>query len=437
MGCDKRIPEAAVASNSNAALPAAAPARRGCDSGNGGITLPAGFCAAVFADNIGHARHLAVSPTGIVYANTWSSQYTGMSNTPGGFVVAMRDADGDGHAETIERFGTEYQRGESGGGTGIRVHGDWLYVEADGSIVRYGLSSGSLRPKTKPETILSGMPLDGDHPMHPFVIMPNDVMYVNSGSATNSCQVTNRTRESPGRMPCPELSIRAGIWSYAANIPLQVFSRDGRYATGARNSVALAEYGDALYAAIQGRDQLSDNWPKLYTDEQNSELPAEMLARVNEGDDFGWPYCYFDPVQSKYVLAPEYGGDGGKAEDHCFEKKRPDMSFPAHWSPVSLVFYTGSSFADHYHDGAFVAFHGSWNRKPRQAGYLVAFVPFIDGKPSGPYEGFATDFAGPHLPADPKEALYRPMGLAVSPDGALYVSDDTKGRIWRIIYIGN
>jgi glucose/arabinose dehydrogenase len=403
---------------------ASSPAGEGCPEGNGGIRLPTGWCASVFADNLGHARHLVVSPSGDVYVNTSGK------NAPGGFIVALRDADHDGKAEVVERFG------KPGGGTGIAVQGDSLYAEADGKIVRYRLSSGSLVPSGEPEVILSGMPMDGDHPMHPFVVTTDGTLYVNSGSATDSCQVKNRTRESPGRMPCDELTTRAGIWRYDANKTGQIFSPAERYATGIRNAVGMAVNGNTLFAAVHGRDQLSGNWPKLYSDAQNNELPAELFARVDQGDDFGWPYCYYDGMQRKYVLAPEYGGDGGKAGGDCGRKKQPDVFFPGHWAPESVVFSTGSKYPDKYRNGAFVSFHGSWNRKPTQAGFLVAFVPFQNGKPSGTYEEFATGFAGTEALTNPTKASYRPMGLAVGSDGALYVSDDVKGRIWRITYVG-
>src|SRR4029079_5312530 len=115
--------------------------------GDAGITVPTGFCASVFADNLGHARHLAVAPNGDVYVNTWSSVYTMMKNAPGGYIVALRDADHDGRAEMVERFGTIHQDGKPGGGTGIGVHDGALFAEVDDKIVTYALSAGSLAPK--------------------------------------------------------------------------------------------------------------------------------------------------------------------------------------------------------------------------------------------------------------------------------------------------
>ena len=417
---------------------AAASARSGCDAGDGGLTLPPGFCASIFADNLGRARQLTVAPSGDVYVNTWSSSYTNLQNAPGGYIVALRDTDRDGKADQVRRFGGVHQAGKAGGGTGIAVHRDWLYAEDNGKIVRYRLRGGEMVPDGDAETILSGLWTERGHIMHPFAITSGGVLYVNSGSITNSCQEKDRSLESPGKSPCPELPLHAGIWRYDAAKTGQVFSAAERYATGTRNVVALAvnESDGMLYATMHGRDHLGVHWPKLYTMQQNSELPAEIFARIDRGDDFGWPYCYYDPNQRKHVLAPEYGGDGGNKQGVCADKKQPLLSFPAHWAPNSMTFYNGSTFPSRYRGGAFVAFHGSHDRVPRQAGYLVAFVPFSGNQPSGGFQEFATGFAGPQLPAKNTDAPHRPMGVAVGPDGVLYVSDDVKGRIWRITYAG-
>jgi glucose/arabinose dehydrogenase len=415
-----------------------------CAGDNGGLKLPDGFCATVFADTIGHARHIVVSSNGDVYVNTWSGGYYNTPAHPGGFLVALRDTSNDGRADIIKRFGPDSLHG-NGGGTGIGIYNSQLYAEESGaktgSIVRYAISTDSMTPTSALQTIVSGLPLGGDHPMHPFAIAQSGEIYVNSGSPSNSCQAKNRTLESPGRKPCPELLTRAGIWRYDANKTNQRFSPAERYATGIRNAVGISfDPGGQLYSTQHGRDQLFENWPKLYTADQGQNLPAEELLKIEQGGDYGWPYCYFDGFQKKLVVAPEYGGDGGKAVSDCASKKGPEAFFPAHWAPDGLVFYTGAMFPAHYKGGAFIAFHGSWNRAPGpQQGYNVSFVPFAAGKAVDPgkYEIFADGFAGGPLGPDANDkAAHRPVGIAQGPDGALYITDDKGGRVWRVVYKG-
>ena len=444
------LPPLGAASFALAALLAstsAARAQASADSGHGaaaggcseqsGLKLPPGFCASVFADEIGHARHLVVAPNGVVYVNTWSGRYYG-NDTPhaGGFLVALQDTTGNGKANVNERFGDSVATGGHGG-TGIALFEGSIYAEINDRIVRYKLPQGSVVPRGKPAVIVSGLPLTGDHPMHPFVIDADGWMYVDVASATNACQERNRMLESPGIKPCTELQTRAGIWRYNARKTDQKFSTARRYATGIRNAdgIALDSSGHGLYATQHGRDQLAQNWPKLYMPEQGAVLPAEELLRVKRDGDYGWPECYYDAEQGKLVLAPEYGGDGGKSVGVCGKKLGPVAAFQAHWAPNDVVLYHGHSFPEHYRNGAFIAFHGSWNRSPyAQGGYNVAFQPLSDGKAAGRCEVFADGFAGAH--EDPARALHRPSGLAVAPDGALYVSDDVSGRIYRVTYVG-
>ncbi len=406
-----------------------------CPEGDPGLKLPRGFCATIFADHIGHARHMAVAPDGVVYVNTWSGRYYGRARPPaGGFLVALRDADGDGRAEMVKRFG-ETPVGGGSGGTGVALYDGALYAEEGDRILRYALPQGEI-PTEKPQTVVSGLPLSGDHPMHPFAIDAQGGLYLDSASATNSCQAQNRMLESPGLVSCRELETRGGVWRYDARKRDQKFSPQERFATGIRNGEGIAIEGDHIYVTQHGRDQLSENWPKLYRPDQGPELPAEELLELKQGADYGWPECYYDGAQQKLVLAPEYGGDGGRAVGVCAEKQGPLAAFPAHWAPNDLAVYHGRQFPTAYDGGFFIAFHGSWNRAPfPQGGYNIVFQPATDGKPQGDYVVFADGFAGKNK--DPGGAAHRPSGVAVGPDGALYVSDDVAGRIWRITFHGD
>src|SRR5439155_8592954 len=213
------------------------------------------------------ARHLVVTPNGVVYVNTWSGRYYGNDTPPaGGFLVALHDTRGDGRADVQVRFGESVQTG-SGGGTGIALHRGALVAEIDDRLVRYALPATGIAPTEAPAEILSGLPLTGDHPMHPFAIDTRGALYVNSGSATNACQVQNRMPNSPGHQPCTELETRAGIWRYEAEREEQLFSPAERLVTGLRNAggIAVASTGGGSYATQHGRDQLAENWPALYT----------------------------------------------------------------------------------------------------------------------------------------------------------------------------
>ena len=340
-----------------------------------------------------------------------------------------------GKADVIERFGETPHSGGAGG-TGIGLYQGWIYAEINDRIVRYALPAGSIVPRDAPETIVSGLPLGGDHPMHPFIIDPKGSMYVDVATATNACQSRNRQLESPGVKPCTELETRGGVWRYDANKTNQKFSPAARYATGIRNAEGYAfDSSGSLFVTQHGRDQLHANWPKLYKPSEEASLPAEELLLLKSGEDYGWPECYYDGVQKKLVLAPEYGGDGGKQVGVCASKIAPVASLPAHWAPDDMVRYDNKQFPARYRNGVFIAFHGSWDRAPySQGGYNVVFQPLDGDRSSGNCEVFADGFAGPD--ETPAGAAHRPSGLAVGRDGALYVSDDIRGRIYRIAYKG-
>jgi glucose/arabinose dehydrogenase len=404
-----------------------------CAGGNAELTLPAGFCATVFADSIASARHVTVASNGDVYTTIEGFKPPDPTNpNPGPTVafVAMRDTNHDGHADVIARVNGK-------GNTGIGLFNGYLYVDEGTRVVRYARADSQLVPNPKEEVVIDRIPLEPGHRARNFVIAPDSTLYLNVGSATNSCQVKDRGDESPGHDPCTETATRAGTWRFSANKLGQHFSPAARFATGIRNGMGL-DIGPngKLYGTQHGRDQFFQNWKRIFPDPKYSALnPAEELLQIDQGDDFGWPYCYYSVDEKKLVTAPEYGGDGKKTT-RCETKKEPVATYPGHWAPMSLMFYRGTTFPARYRDGAFIAFHGSWNRAPeQQEGYRVVFQPMTNGAASGQYEDFATGFAGvPPAQVQPGTAKHRPVGLATAPDGALFITDDQGGRIYRVAY---
>jgi len=427
-----------VSSFSNHEASAAVASHSAACSNDTGLKLPAGFCATIFADGIGHARHLVVSQNGVVYVNTWSGAYypPDQPAPKGGFLVALQDKTGSGKAGVIERFGETEDNGGHGG-TGIALYNGSLYAESNDRIVRYPLAPGEVVPSAPMVTVVSGLPLGGDHPMHPFIINSDGMIYVDVGTATNACQVKNRTAGSPGIQPCTELETRGGIWRFDAQRAEQKFSPSERYATGIRNAEGFGvdHVNQRVYVTQHGRDQLHANWPDLYKPEQEATLPSEEVLLLKQGGDYGWPECYYDPFQKKLVLAPEYGGDGGHKVDVCAEKSGPVAAFPAHWGPNAMTLYSEKQFPANYRGGLFIAFHGSWDRAPyAQGGYNIVFQGLTPNGNAGRCEIFADGFTGGAT--SPGDAQHRPSGVAVGPDGSLYVSDDVKGRIYKITYKG-
>ncbi|MBI4514186.1 MAG: PQQ-dependent sugar dehydrogenase [Gemmatimonadetes bacterium] len=412
---------AALWAGSPTSAPAQAPTAL-CDPDNAGLTLQPGFCAFKVVEGIGRARHLVVAQNGDIFV--------AIRGDTGG-VMALRDTTGDGRADIAFWFA----RTEPGG-TGIAFAPGYLYFAPDNAVLRYRYARGLLHATGAADTIVRDLPADRSHRAKSIALGPDGSLYVNIGAPSNACQREDRKPGSPGLDPCPDLDRRAGIWRFDAN-GLGQRQEDGqRFATGLRNIVALALGPDgALYGVQHGRDQLYQNWPAPFDSVKSAENPAEEFVRIERGDDFGWPYCYYDVDLRKKVLAPEYGGDG-KRQDRCAKAKNPILGLPAHWAPDGLVFYSGVQFPARYRGGAFVAFRGSWNRAPLpQDGYRVVFVPFSRRGIAGAYETFADGFAGPEK--SPQAARHRPTGLAEGPHGSLYVADDQGGAIFRIVYVGS
>jgi glucose/arabinose dehydrogenase len=400
-----------------AALAVAGMAAGAVAADNDGLTLASGFSATVVQEGLYPGRHLAVATDGTIY----------MGGRDG--LIAMRDKDGDGKVDETAKFGDVQ-------GTEVRIYKHWLYASDNVGVYRYPLKKGELAPKGAKQVVVAGFPMEHQHADKTFALDPKGMLYVNVGAPSNSCQEKDRQEGSMGQNPCPILEKYGGVWVFDGNKINQTPANGRHFATGMRNAVAIEwnEGQHALFAVIHGRDSIDTLFPALYNAEDNATRQAEEFHKIVDGGNYGWPYTFFDTKLGKRVIAPEYGGDTRK-EPETGKYPDPLVAFPAHWAPNDLLFYSGKSFPAKYQGGAFIAFHGSWNRAPEpQAGYKVVFQPMKDGKPDGAYEVFADGFAGVMADNNPRNAQYRPVGLTVGPDGSLYVSDSQKGRVWRISY---
>lgn len=390
----------------------------GCDPQ---IKLPPGFCATVFADSVGPARELAVRKNGDVIVGVLDQRHQ-----PGG-VVVLRDTSRDGHADLVQRFGDTAVHGV------LLATDSVLYVSTASAVIRYRLGD-DLTPSKRVDTLVSGLS-SRPAPAPPAHTLAKDMrgnIVVNVAAPTSGC---GGAPGAPARDPCDALATSAGIWSFEPLNTNQTIADGDRLATGLYNAEALAvnPRDTMVYAVVHGRDQLHDDWPALYSDADAANAGAEELIRIQSSRaDYGWPYCYYDFIKGEFIVAPEYGGRK-QPGDRCRWFIQPLLAFPAHWAPMSLLFYTGRMFPEAYRHGMFIAFHGSAFRDPLpEEGYDVVFVPLRADGYAGASQVFAKGFAGPLV--NPEGALHRPVGLAQGPDGALYISDDKGGRIWRVTY---
>jgi len=387
---------------------------------NAGIKLPSKFEAHILIDGLGGARHIAVTPDNKIYVRLSRLR-------EGKGTVLLQEK--DNKATVVSRFG-DFP------GTGVYIKNGYLYTSSNSEVLRYKLDDNyQVIDVNSPEKLVAGLVDMGTHETKSIVVDDAGNMYIPIGAPSNSCQEKDRQQGSLGIQNCPLLETSGGVWLFKSDKLNQTYQDGIRFATGLRNVVAV-DYNkqtNALYVMQHGRDQLNTIFPNLYTVKDNAELPAECMFKLFQGADAGWPFIYYDPMKKKNMLAPEYGGDGKKEGSSQYID--PVAAYPAHMAPNGLLFYTGNQFPEKYKNGAFIAFHGSWNRAPEpQKGFFVAFQPFKDGKPFGDWEVFADGFAGSPEKAAIGRAERKPCGLAQGPDGSLYISDDVKGAIFKITY---
>lgn len=346
-------------------------------------TAPAGFEVSLFADELDNPRTIYVLPNGDVLVMESLPQQSPSR------IVLLRDAAKTGTPDLRQSFLRRLNMA-----FGMALIGNRFYVGNTDGIVVFPYRSGDTQIKRRPEKILD-LPAGGHYTRNLLADPTGKKIYVSVGSATNVDE--QRVDEKDPR--------RAAI--------LQI-NPDGSamrvFASGMRNSVGMdwETKTNTLWTVVNERDMLGD------------ELVPDYLTSVRDGAFYGWPYAYFGQNEDprKKGLRP----------DLVAKAIKPDYALGSHVAPLGLAFYRGNSYPAHYHGGAFIGMHGSWNRSDL-VGYKVAFVPFHDGKPSGPLEDFLTGFIAN---AKTSQVYGRPVGVSVWTDGSLLVADDAAGKIWRV-----
>ena len=385
-----------------------------------GLVLPQGFHAQVVAESVKGMRRMAVTPGGDLYVSTRD-----------GLAAIKLDKD---HKAGEPQFFTK----EAGSGTGIRLYNGALYASSVAAVYRIKLDK-NLVPSAAPEKILDGMPTTGfSNRAITFDNAGN--LYVGVGGSGNTCFApdTPKGQKPVGLNPCPGIQGRGGIWKFSAAKLNQKFPADGvLVATGLRDLDAMDwRPGSGLYAVMHDRNGTASQFPDLVSKDEGENISDEFdFISGKDVTHMGWPFTYWDGKRNIRLMAPEYGGNN-KTQPPAGLYATPLAAFYPSHSPLDLVFYSGRQFPAKYRGGAFIVMHGGNGGHAAPGGYDVKFVPFANGKAGAP-ETFADGFAGADAASrNPDKAAYRPVGGAVGPDGALYLSDSKKGRIWRIFYDG-
>jgi glucose/arabinose dehydrogenase len=363
---------------------------------------PPGFAVDLFASGLDMPRVIRIAPNGDIFvAETGAGRVRVFHPTKGGGGPAQ----GETFAEGLQRpYGIAFYPSEP--------DPKFVYVATPDSVVRFPYRSGETKASGPAEKIAS-LPNGGGHWTRDLAFSPDDkILFVSVGSGSND-------EEGAPRMDQTQVAgapVGASFGDEKDRADVLAFDPDGRhervYATGIRNCSGLAVQpgAGALWCAVNERDGLGDD------------LPPDYATHVAEGAFYGWPWYYLGDHQD-----PRHKSERADLATHI---TTPDVLIQAHSAPLGIAFYTADQFPPEYKGDAFVTLHGSWNRSKR-TGYKVVRLVMKDGKPTGVYEDFLLGFVG-----DDKSSWGRPVGVAVTHDGSLLVSDDESDSIWRVSYKG-
>jgi glucose/arabinose dehydrogenase len=355
-------------------------------------TAATGFEVSLFAENLDNPRQAYVLPNGDILVVEATREWPGRADRPeksANRITLFRDTNKDGKPDLREVFLTGLNMPH-----GMVLVGNWLYVGNTDGVVRYSYRSGQTKLDSKGEKILD-LPAGGHYTRNLIADRAGRKIYVAIGSASNVDEENGWEKDQR----------RAGI------VEINPDGSGARiFANGLRNPVGMdwQPQTNVLWTVVNERDLLGDD------------LVPDYLTSVKEGAFYGWPYSYFGQNEDPRKK--------GQRPDLVAKAIKPDYAVGSHVAALGLAFYHGKVFPQRYHGGAFIGMHGSWNRS-KMVGYKVAFVPFENGKPTGPMEDILTGFIADESKF---EAYGRPVGVTELPDGSLLVADDSGGKIWRV-----